>query len=335
MRKSVRPTIVDVARIAGVSPTTVSYVLSGPKERAARISEETTTRILEVVREVEYVPNQSARTLRLQRTNQVLFLGSRITSLYSQVIASTIERALAAHNLALSVQIGSGSDHIQRAITILQQHQADGLIVETDDAFLPELRAAAAAGHAIVAIGPSNAEPAFDVMSNNDAPAIQAAMGHIVDRGYRHVALLSSIPNPLQEHRIAVAFNELLSLGLKEADITLRHCPHDRVGAYHAALTVVPNAPQPVAVYPGSDVSAIGVLWACHRMGVRMPDDVAIIGHGNSPETHITVPPLTSLGPVNSDFSKAAELMTSRLKDRSLPGRHISQPCQLYIRDSS
>lgn len=335
MRLGTRPTIIDVARIAGVSPTTVSYVLSGPKERAARISEETTSRIQDVVREIGYVPNQSARTLRLQRTNSVLFLGSRITSIYSQIIARSIERRLVDHRLALGVQIGSGSDHIERAIGALEQGQADGLIVETTDEYAPDLRAAAARGHAIVAIGLSSPDPAFDVLSNEDAPAIRDAMSHVVERGYQHFVLLSSLPDVVQEHRIHVADQQLKALGMTGAQITILHCPHDRIGAYHATLDLLSHVPRPVAIYPGADLSAIGVLWACLNLGIEIPQEVAIIGHGNTPETHITVPPLTGLGPVNSDFSKAADLMASRLSDPSLPGRFITEPCHLYIRESS
>lgn len=330
-----RPTIIDVARIAGVSQTTVSYVLSGSKQRAERISDTTTARILEAVNEIGYEPNQSARTLRLRRTNRVVFLGSRLNSLYSQVVASSIESALERHELTLSVQTGSNSDHIQRAISMLQQGHADGLIVETEDEYIPILRNAAASGHAIVAIGPSKAESTFDVMTNDDASAVRGAMRHLVDGDYHHFAILSSVSDVLHEHRVAVACGHLKSLGVDDANIAVHHCPHDRIAAYHFAMDSLPHLPRPLAVYAGADVSAIGTLWACLRLGLRVPDDVAIIGHGNSTETRITVPPLTSLGPVGRDFTKAADLMASRLKDRSLPGRHIAIPCELSIRASS
>jgi DNA-binding LacI/PurR family transcriptional regulator len=334
-RPRTRPTIVDVARIAGVSPTTVSYVLSGREDRSARISEETTNRVLETVDNVGYIPNPSARALRLQRTNQVLFLGSRLTSLYSHAIANSIERGLASHRLACTVQIGSDLENVRRAIMTLVQCQADGLIVETSDEFVPVLQAAASNGHAIVAIGPTTGEPTFDVMSINDRPAIEEAMQHVVGRGYSHFLLLSSLPNVLQEHRVVVAYQQLVSLGIPKTSITLLHCPHDRIRAHRVALEVIPGLPHPLAVYAGADVSAIGILWACHQLRIQVPDTVAIIGHGNTPETHVTVPRLTSLGPVSSDFSKAAVLMATRLKNPTLSGRQIIEPCQLSIRESS
>jgi DNA-binding LacI/PurR family transcriptional regulator len=333
MPTNTRPTISDVARKAGVSRATVSYVISGPRERAARISEETTNRILDVVKELGYVPNQSARTLRLQRANRVLFLGSRLTSLYSQVMASSIEQGLQTHGLGLDVQMGSGEEPIRRAITTLEQGQADGLIAETSDEHLDTFSTAAANGLAIVVIGPNRTDPALDVMSIDDAPAISHAMRHASARGARHFLLLSGQVEWRNE-RTAVARQQLLDLGIDESRITLVHCPHDRIRAHETALDLLPDLPRPLAVYAGSDVSAIGVLWACYRLGVRVPDDVTIIGHGNTPETHVTVPSLTSIGPIRPDFSMAAALMASRLKDRAMPGRQINIPCQLTIRDS-
>lgn len=335
MQHGSRPTISDVARLAGVSRTTVSYVLAGPAERAARISEETASRVLAAAREVGYVPNLSARSLRTRRTNRVLFLGNRLTSLYSQAMAQSIEQALARHGLTLGIQVGSTTEHIERAIAMLAQHQADGLIVETTDIHLPELRAAAAAGHAIVAIGPMSREPHLDVMASDFAPAVREAMAHLVDRRYRHVVLLHSTTTWEDDYRIRVAHQHLRELGISETDITLLHCPHDRLAAHDCSLGFLPDTPKPVAIYAGSDVSAIGVLWACIRLGVSVPAEAGIVGHGNTPEIGITVPAITSLGPVASDFTRAAELMVSRLRTPSLPGRHVVEPYQLTVRGSS
>lgn len=330
-----RPTIIDVAKRVGVSPTTVSYVLSGPKERADRISDETSARIRRAVEEVGYVPNQSARTLRLMRTHRILFLGNRISSLFSQAMADSIQRRLGKYDLALNVQVGSGKDSILAVVETLAQNHADGLIVETGDEYLPELREAAERGHAIVAIGPSGPEPTFDVMSHDLVPAIRNAMNHIDEQGYRRVILLSRCRQPLDDYRIRIAHEALLSQGRDHADITMLLCPHDRIGAYHAALEFLSDYASPVAVYAGSDVSAIGVLWATIHKGLNVPEQVGIIGHGNSPETEITVPPLTSIGPLALDFSQAADLIAARIRNPSRPGQYTSQPCQLSVREST
>ncbi len=336
MTRRSRPTIVDVARTAGVSPTTVSYVLSGPRERAARISDETADRVREAVRELGYVPNLNARTLRLRQTNRVLFLGSRLNSLYSQEIAQSIERALMRHGLSMSVQIGSSAEHVQRAITALAQNLADGLILETGDGHLEALRQAAArrARHRRDRGRPALKQLLTSSPTTSLLPCDEA-MSHLHDRGYAHYVLMSSFEQSEDDHRIQVALAQLRELGVSGSDITVLHCPHDRVAAHDAALGFLKNVPQPVAVYGGSDVSAIGVLWAARRLGMRVPGQVGIVGHGNTSETHITVPAITSLGPVSNDFSKAAGLIQSRLRDRSLPGRHIAEAYQLTVRQST
>lgn len=335
MSTRTRPTLVDVARIAGVSTATVSYVLSGPPQRAARISPATATRVHEAAASVGYVPHLPARALRLQRTGQILLLAGRLTSLFSQAIATSVEAALRPHGLSMLVHVGGDAEAIQRAVTVLDQHQADGLIIETSDEHMPQLREAATSGHAIVAIGPTHREPAFDVVSTDGAEAIRAGMTHVASIDRRHILLLSSLPDARRDSRIVVAHRHLIDRGVDPADISVRHCPHERIAAFHFASEWLPTAPRPVAVYAGSDVSAIGVLWACHRLGLDVPGDVAILGHGNAAETLITAPPLSSLGPTRRDFAQAADLIASRLHDRSTPGRHIVEPSELCLRGST
>jgi LacI family transcriptional regulator len=146
---------------------------------------------------------------------------------------------------------------------------------------------------------------------------------------------MSSLEQSEHDHRIQVALAKLRILGVPDTDITILYCPHDRVAAHDRALEFLRAMPQSVAVYGGSDVSAIGVLWAAQRLGLDVPGQVGILGHGNTSETRITVPAITSLGPVSDDFSEAAHLIRSRLRDRSLPGRHIAEPYQLTVRQST
>jgi LacI family transcriptional regulator len=335
MVRRARPTIVDVARTAGVSPTTVSYVVSGTTGRASRVSAATRERVLGVAAELGYVPNEAARALRRQRSSRVIFLGGRFSSLYSQSIAQTIEPALARHELSLDIRVGSDVAHIERAITALDQKQADGLIVETDDHGMVLLHRAAERGHAIVAIGPGTPDPGLDVISHDSVPAVRQAMEQLVARGFRHIVLMPRNTQPPWDDRITVARKHLVASGVPERDIVIVPCRHDRIAAHHAACQFLPRLAPPVAVYAGSDVSAIGVLWATARLALRVPDDVRIVGHGDTPEISITVPRLTSLGPMTNDFSGAADLMASRLADPALPGRHIVEPWRFSPREST
>lgn len=334
MARRTGPTIVDVARIAGVSRTTVSYVVSGTAGRADRVSEATRERVLAVAADLGYVPNQSARALRLRRSNRVIFLGGRFSSLYSQTIAQAIEPTLTRHGLTLDIRVGADVEHIERAIAALDMQLADGLIVESED-HLSHLACAAERGHAIVAIGPAEADPRMDVISHDNTEAIQQAMDHLIARDFRTIVLMSHTKQPPWEHRIVVARDHLLASGVSETAMHLVTCPHDRIIAHGAAIRFLEELECPVAVYAGSDVSAIGVLWATARLRLRVPEEVRIVGHGDTPEVRITLPRLTSLGPVHSDATEAANLMASRLADPSLPGRHIVEPWRFSAREST
>jgi LacI family transcriptional regulator len=334
VRPRSRPTIVDVARAAGVSPTTVSYVLSGTRGRADRISEGTRLRVLATAEEIGYVPNQSARSLRLQRSNRVIFLGGRFTSLYSQTIAQSIEPVLVEHGYALEIRIG-GCEPLRRAVISLDQHLADGLIVETDDDAVDELRDAARRGHSIVALGPTAPEPSFDVIQYDGTEAIHESIALLLERGFQRFLLMTLRDREPWEPRIATALDALREAGLPPQSIAIRTCPHDRMRAHDLALDLLPAEPTPVAVFAGSDVSAIGVIWAATRLGLRLPRDVAVVGYGNTPETNITVPRLTSIGPDSRDFTIAAELLLSRLAQPETPGRHRAEPYHLSVREST
>lgn len=335
MARRSRPTITDVARLAGVSSATVSYVLSGPSKAAARISEETAERVREAVKEVGYVPNQSARSLRTKKSDRVIFLASRLSSLYSQAMASAFESALGKHGLSLDVQVGSGKEEIRRALMVLDQRLADGLIVETGDTHLPMLRTAAEAGHPLVVVGPSQPDAVLDVIVYADKPAIAEAMAHLNREPGRAFLLLSATPGNIADQRMKVAVEALGNLDVPATSIEIRSSPHDRVAAFNVAMEVLPDMPRPLAVYAGSDVSAIGVLWACRHLGLRVPEDVAILGHGDNPETEITLPALSSLGPVDHDLSSASQLLATRIADRSLAPRSVIQSWQLVTRGST
>lgn len=336
-RASRRPTMADVARRAGVSVATVSYVVNGMREGGAptRIRPETAERVHGAMEEVGYSINLSARSLRRRRTDRILFLAQRFTSPYSQAMARALEETLGAEGHHLSVQIGSDVDHIHRAISTLDQNIVDGLIVETGDTWVPELRKAAEAGHAIVAVGPTSPDPVLDTVVYQERDAIRDAMAYLHERQPDRYLLFSTSGNEDLDQRASAAFEALIWLGVPETSIIVRFVPHDREEAFQAALSMLPDMPHPIAIYASSDVSAIGVLWACLRLSLRVPQEVAVLGHGNIGEAKISFPPLTTLGPIAGDPSAAAGLMLSRLKDRSHPGRNVVLPWQLVKRQSA
>lgn len=335
-RVPVRATMADVAKHAGVSVATVSYVLNGTRGKGipTRISPETTDRVRASMAAVGYSVNLAARTLRRQRTDRVLLLLNRLSSPFSQSMAQAIGDTLAGHGLSLDVMLGSNSNDLHRAIDQLDRHLADGLIAETGDATLPTLRRAAA-GHPIVAVGPTLPEPDLDVVVYDQRPAIMQGLEHLARHQAKRYVLFTTAAKGEMDDRCALANEALTALGIPQDAITIRHLQHDREEAFHDTLTFLPDTSGPVAIYTCSDVSAIGVLWACLRLGRRVPDEVAVLGHGDITESQITFPPLSTVGPVPWDPAVAARFLLSRLENRTLPGRHVLLPWRFVPRRST
>jgi DNA-binding LacI/PurR family transcriptional regulator len=330
-----RPTIHDIAREAGVSPAAVSYVLSNLKDRSNTLSEETASRIRSAMDALGYVITDRPTPVTRRRTDRVVLVVCRIGSLYSQMLAAHIERALAEHGLTLGVQEGDGPDDLKRAARLLEDNLIDGLIVETDDESVSALSHLGGAGLPVVAIGPKAAQWGSDVVTSDDTNAIREAMLHLVDHGYENFVLLSPRNDSNRDYHTTVARDQLRALGMRPDRIETAYSAHDPVAAFNAITPVLGKLPLPAAIVTGSDSSALGVLWACMRLGLEVPGDVAILGHGNSPQAGITTPPISTIGPDRSELRTAADLIASRIGDPAQTGRHVIEPWSFIPRGST
>jgi LacI family transcriptional regulator len=312
----------------------VSRIVAGHHDRAAAISPEVARRVHAAMQSLGYGDrDQPARDRH--RTRRVLMLVCRMGSFYARMLVSQTQAALGEHGLLLTVQEGEGADDINRAIRMLEDGHKCGLIVETDDETTGTLTDLATRGYPIVAIGPKCAGSGHDVISADDSTAIREAMLHLVDRGFERFVLVSPRSDSNRDDRTTVARDQLRALGVAPQDIQTRYSGHDAVDAFAMALPVVDDLKLPVAFVSGSDSCAVGILWACLRAGVRVPEDVAILGHGNSPESEITCPPLSTIGPERRELRRAADLLNERIEHPSLPGRHFVEPWRFYPRQST
>jgi LacI family transcriptional regulator len=186
-----------------------------------------------------------------------------------------------------------------------------------------------------VAIGPREAAPDHDVITNDDSTAIRDAALHLVDNRYEHFILVTRRSDSNRDHHITVARDQLRALGVEPDSIDTTYSEHDVVAAFEAITPWLRRAPLPVAVITGSDASATGVLWACLRAGLRVPADVGILGYGGAPDTAVAAPPLSTFAPEVPAIRDIAELMATRIQRPGLPGRHVVIPWGFVARRST
>lgn len=297
----------DVARLAGVSHQTVSRVLNG----SPRVRPDTRERVLRAVRQLGYRRNAMARGL-VSRRSRVLGVVTFDTILFGP--ASTllgIERAARAANYGVSIVTLERVDRasVLSATETLADQGVDGVII-----IAPQMSAAAAlhnlpAGLPAVAVeaGHDSALPSVAV---DQVAGARLAVRHLLGLGHETVWHIAG-PSDWFEARDRV---EGWRQTLEEAGATV---PPVLVGDWsarsgYAAGEVLAGIPGVTAVFVGNDQMALGLLRALYERGIRVPDDISVVGFDDIPEAEYLLPPLTT---VRQDFDEVGRRSMALLLD--------------------
>jgi LacI family transcriptional regulator len=331
------PTIYDVAERANVSSATVSYVLSGRRSGHSRISDETRKRVLDAVEDLGYAPNQSARNLRLQRTDRVCLALPRLGAPYYEVLAQEVQRQADAHGYTLIITVTDSHEREYQLVDQLRRRLADGAMVVTPRHISAnDLASLCAAGLAILLYDPPFDAPGCDVAQTTETEACEEAIAYLIGKGHRRIGLIGSSrrsrhPDRLQCYTGILAAHDIAVDG----DLVCAQVD-TRPQAYEATQRLLRLPSPPTAILASADILAIGALWAAQRLGVDVPQELAIIGSGNIPEDEITIPPLTTIGPQTLDFGPVVDMLFSRLTGSTPPeGRVYRLPRKLILRGSA
>ncbi|TDD72596.1 LacI family transcriptional regulator [Jiangella aurantiaca] len=331
-------TAADVARLAGVSKATVSYVLSGRRSGDSRVRDETRQRILEAVRALDYVPDQSARALRRRRTERVCLVLPRLGVPYFDELATELQDAMAAHGYALVITVSDVVDERSAVVQQLRRRLADGVVIVPGTRATNEaLTGLVGLGIAVVLVADEPARDGIDVVSSNASDACRGAVEYLVSQGHRRIAFIGQFPPHAHRHsRYDGYLAALRSSGLQLDERLVVSGASSRAEAYRSAVRVLESPDRPSAVFAASDIAAVSTIWAARDLELRVPDDVAVIGVGNIDEDLVMNPPLTSVGPATVGAAEIAELLVSRMTGEApAAGRTRLQPWELVRRGSA
>lgn len=331
------PTIYDVAEKAGVSSATVSYVLSGRRGGRSRISSETRQRVVQAAKELGYAPNQSARNLRRRRTDRVCLALPILGAPYYDVLARDLQHAADENGYTLIIAIADSAQREQSLVHQLRRQLADGAVIIATHHISPkDISDLVDRGIAIVLYDPPFTVPGCDTIQTTDTAACKEAIEYLVAQGHRRIALLGQSYTSTNHSRVTCYQEILETLGIPVEPKLVQQDIDSRAEAYRAAQALLQSSRPPSAIVTSADILAIGVLWAARDLGVRVPDDLAVIGSGNIQEDEITYPPLTTIGPPSLDFGAVAELLFSRLQSQApIEGRVHELSRTLILRESA
>jgi DNA-binding LacI/PurR family transcriptional regulator len=335
-----RARIADVARQAGVSKAAVSFAFNNP----ARLSSETAERIRRVAEELGYRPHPVARMLTARSTATIGILspqalaqvfGNPFFALFAEGVATVAEdRGFGL--LFISPLHGS----LERA---LGRATVDGVIVIGLDRRHPEVEAVRRAGLPVVLVDAAP-WPEHDAIEIDDTAGGVVAARHLLELGHRDLLVLTMEPTLAQQDEASVMGRRMrgyrMALAEYEVELDAGHvivAPATFEGGEAAFMRAWDDGLRPTGVLSMSDAAAAGVLQAARHLGLRVPDDLSVVGFDDLPLTRFTDPPLTTVHqPVRRKGEEAARmLLTSLAAVGGRPAEHRVLETRLVVRRST
>lgn len=348
-----RPTQVDVARLAGVSRATVSYVVNGLADGRVPISEETRRRVLEAVKELGYEPDARAQALRSGSTKTIGLILPDIRNPHFWQAADGVEQELRAsgyHLLLSTADLDPG--HGEDVFKELSRRRIDGLILMSAYILQSEgaqktLTQLLKRRFPIVKIGE---HPTIDCVVSNYQAATQEAMAHLFSLQHRRIGFIYGVRPPWESPEIndprvdfaggmdrLVTYKDCLRVaGLPVDPALIVTCGTTIEDGYQAALWLLKLPVRPTALLVVNDLLAIGALRAANDLGLRVPADLSVIGHDDIPLASYLTPRLTTS---SKDMARvgqeAVRLLLARIQDPDRPHQRIDVQARFIVREST
>lgn len=309
----------DVARLAGVSPAVVSYVLN---DTDRPVSPATRSRVEEAIKALRYRPNAIARALRHGSTQTIgLLLPDSSNPLFAE-LCQELESAAAAAGYALILTNARGdASHEAQQLRNLIDRQVDGLIVISSSSADPYAEQLRAFGVPIVIMDRTAPLDGITTIGVDFERSSAIAVEHMLSHGHRVVAaVLGNDGSPSTIARERGWTGALRAAGAHEGP-TVR-VPYDRQGGYEAGLALLGREDPPSAVFVSSDLQAVGFLRAAHELGITVPTQTAIISFDGSLECEFTWPPLSV---VQQPLAELARRTIDALRSQAVGGHTVVQ----------
>jgi DNA-binding LacI/PurR family transcriptional regulator len=333
-----RVTSRDVAKRAGVSRTTVSFVLNNVQ--GMNISAETRQRVLEAAKELDYVPYAAARTLASGRTRTIGLVISHAQHIQVDVYISQVlyilNEVCHQHGFRLLIEALEDVSRPDAYVELVGARQIDGLVVlnpRLDDSQLPQLMEQ---GYPLVVMG-DHPHPTACYVNVDQVRSTESGVAHLIGLGHRRIAFINFAPL----HYLAAAGRlsgyqaALESAGLAFDERLARVGNYSPASGYATMASLLENDPLPTALMAGNDTIAFGAIAAIHEAGLRIPDDIAIVGYDDIPKARYAVPPLTTMRlPALEQARRCGEMVIQLVSGKAPVERQVTLEAELVIRHS-
>ena len=328
-------TIKDVARRANVSITSVSHVVNSTRF----VSERVRTEVEAAIRELDYVPSAVARSLKSKTTKTLGMLIPNCSNPYfAEIVRSVEDHCFEAGYTLILCNTDDAPARQGIYLKVLAEKRIDGMIIIStgdDRGLLTLLR-----GLTIPTVLLDREIPELncDLVETAHRQGGMLATEHLIALGHRRIACLGG---PLRlnpsEQRIQGWRQALAGAGLTtEASSLLWNSDFTSQGGFNAMQLILQQPPVPTAVFVCNDLMCIGALSAAYQAGVRVPQDLSIIGFDDIELAHFTCPPLTTITqPKHLIGVLAVDMLLERIEDGRLEAKQVLLQPTLVVRAST
>ena len=328
-------TIVDLAEKCGVSIATVSRVLN----RTGRYSEETLRKVEAAAREIGYAPNHMAKSLKSKKTEQVALAVADIGNPVYVAMAKAVQQVVKSCGYRLVLLSTEGLEEEEFGILkSLAKQYVDGLIIsplmygEEHRKWIRKLR------QPVVVISNISKETDVDSVLVDSSHGVSLAMEHLLAQGYSRVAFLNGPAETVPgTSRLNGYYAALVEHSLERDEKLVLSSDFTFAGGYNSAARILEMDPLPDALFCANDLMALGAMRFFREQGIRVPEDMAVVGMDDIDHAAHAVPALTTVSLLAAERGRmAAELLMERLTTENAgPPKQVRVLPRLVVRESS
>jgi LacI family transcriptional regulator len=327
-------TIKDVARKANVSIATVSRVLNNQ----GGYSPKTKEKVLAAIKELGYQPNALARGLINKRTKTIGILFPEVSNMFASKILHGVENVVNEQGSSVIVcNTASNGEKTMKYLQVLHEKRIDGVIFVSEVITDEYYKMLESMNIPIVLISTESYRYSLPYVKVNDRHAAYTATEYLIQKGHRKIGMISGNKNDMiaGQPRIDGYKEALLHNGI---DIKENYIVSCKGFGFKDGFYILPRllhqAPDITAIFAASDEMAMGVISAAYKLGIKIPNDISIIGYDNLPLAELAIPPLTTVAQPLEEMGEMAASMLFEMMDTGRTVESRIMPHQIIERET-